>query len=182
MADPKGWNSRGYLPHFDSPETVQFVTFRLADSLPRAVADSLTGRWGIHAELDEQPDRSLGECWLKRPEIAELVEGAFLYFDASRYRLLAWCVMPNHVHVVFEPIGDNQLGAVVQTWKSFTAHRANRLLARQGAFWHNDYFDRFMRDEAHLDRTIHYVEENPVKVGLVAAAAEWRWSSARRKA
>ena len=179
MTDPKGWHSRGYLPHFDSPETIQFVTFRLADSLPREIAAALPVRWGVHAELDGYLDHGLGECWLGRPELAELIEGALLHSDGQRYRLMAWCVMPNHVHVVLEPLGEHCLPAIVQTWKSFTAHRANRILSLQGAFWHNDYFDRFMRDEDHLARTIHYTEENPVKAKLASNAAEWRRSSAR---
>ena len=95
--------------------------------------------------------------------------------------MLAWCLMPNHVHVVMEPLAAYPLGGIVRSWKTFTARRANAVLGRTGAFWYEDYFDRFMRDEDHFSRTVHYVEENPVKAGLVAAAADWRWSSARRR-
>ncbi len=89
--------------------------------------------------------------------------------------------MPNHVHVVVEPIEGSRLGAIVQAWKSFTAHRANSVLRRTGPFWHKDYFDRFIRDEGHLARTIDYVENNPVKAGLASTANSWQWSSARRR-
>jgi len=75
------------------------------------------------AKTDENLDGGLGACWLKEPTIAALVENAMLHFDGGRYRLLAWCIMANHVHVVVEPIEGNTLGAVVQVWKSFTAHR-----------------------------------------------------------
>jgi putative transposase len=119
---------------------------------------------------------------LKDPTIAALVENAMLHFDGDRYRLLAWCIMPNHVHVVVEPIEGNRLGAIVQAWKSFTAHQANNVLRRNGPFWHKDYFDRFIRDEGHLARTIDYVENNPVKAGLASTANSWSWSSARRRA
>jgi putative transposase len=81
--DPKGLYSRGYLPHFDSP--VQFVTFRLADSLPKALAmlpDNL-------AQTDERLVAGWSACWLGRSEIAQLIEGALLFFDKDRYRLLA---------------------------------------------------------------------------------------------
>ena len=84
----KGWHSRGYLPHFDSAETVQFVTFRLADSLPRAVAEALAKLADNLAETDHKLDSGLGACWLKEPPIARLVEDAIMHFDGERYRLL----------------------------------------------------------------------------------------------
>jgi REP element-mobilizing transposase RayT len=178
----KGWHSRGYLPHFDSAETVQFVTFRLADSLPKAVAEELTKLADNLAETDHKLDSGLGSCWLRRPFVAQTVEAAILYFDGKRYRLLAWCIMPNHVHVVVEPADGQTLGAIVHSWKSFSAKQANGILGRSGPFWHRDYFDRFIRDEGHLARTIHYVEDNPVKAGLVSMPSEWPWSSSRFRA
>jgi putative transposase len=178
----KGWHSRGYLPHFDSAETVQFVTFRLADSLPRAVAEALAKLTDNLAETDHKLDGGLGACWLKEPPIARLVEDAIMHFDGERYRLLGWCIMPNHVHVVVESADGHSLGAIVRSWKSFIANRANKVLGRSGPFWHRDYFDRFIRDEGHLSRTIDYVENNPVKAGLTSSAADWQWSSARRRA
>ncbi|WP_373868006.1 transposase [Reyranella soli] len=76
--------------------------------------------------------------------------------------------MPNHVHVVVEPGDGNRLGDIVHSWKSYSANRANTILGRTGPFWHKDFFDRFVRDEGHLARTIDYVENNPVKLGLLA--------------
>ena len=175
----KGWHSRGYLPHFDSPETIQFVTFRLFDSLPRALAETLAAQADNLARTDHALDGGLGSCWLKEPQIAQMVEEAFLHFDGERYHLLAWCVMPNHVHIVIEPNEAHGLGAIVQAWKSFTAKQANRLLGRRGPFWHKDYFDRYVRDEEHLNRTVDYVENNPVKAGLARSITDWPWSSAR---
>jgi hypothetical protein len=110
---PKGWYSRGYLPHFDSPETVQFVTFRLADSLPKAAAQALAMLPDNLAQTDERLDAGWGACWLGQSEIAELVEGALLHFDKDRYRLLAWCIMPNHVHAVVEPSERHALDRIV---------------------------------------------------------------------
>jgi REP element-mobilizing transposase RayT len=175
----KGWHSRGYLPHFDSAETTQFVTFRLADSLPRAVAEALAKLPDNLAETDHRLDGGFGSCWLKQPLVAELVQDALVHFDGQRYRLLAWCIMPNHVHVVVEPISGHILGSIMHTWKSFTAKEANRILGRNGPFWHKDYFDRFIRDEGHLARTIDYVENNPSKAGLVSVDTAWPWSSRR---
>jgi len=178
----KGWHSRGYLPHFDSAEAIQFVTFRLADSLPRAVAAALAHSPNNLAQTDRQLDSGLGSCWLRASDVATMVEDSLLHFDGQRYRLIAWCIMPNHVHAVVMPLDQHQLGSIVQTWKSFTAKRANQVLGRTGPFWHKDYFDRFIRDEGHLERTIDYVENNPVKAGLASSIAEWRWSSARLRA
>jgi REP element-mobilizing transposase RayT len=178
----KGWHSRGYLPHFDSAETIQFVTFRLVDSLPRAVAESLAQLADNLAETDHRLDSGFGACWLKDGTIAQLIENAILHFDGQRYRILGWCIMPNHVHVVVEPMSENRLGAIVQSWKSFSAKQANRVLGRSGPFWHKDYFDRFIRDEGHLARTVDYVENNPVKAGLASTVSAWPWSSGRFRA
>ena len=175
----KGWHSRGYLPHFDSAETTQFVTFRLADSLPRAVAEALAKLADNLAETDSRLDAGLGACWLKEPTIAELVQEALMHFDGQRYRLLAWCIMPNRVHAVIEPMAGRSLGAIVHSWKSFTAKEANRVLGRRGPFWHKDYFDRYIRNEGHLARTVEYIEDNPVKAGLASNSTEWPWSSRR---
>jgi len=179
MAQSKGWHSRGYLPHFDSPETVQFLTFRLADSLPRAVRIAMRYREDEVHRIDRELDVGLGACWLARPEIASLVEDSLLHFDDERYRMLAWCLMPNHVHVIVEMLHGHSLSNIVHDWKSFTAHQANARLGRSGSFWHADYFDRYTRNEEHLVQTIAYVEQNPVKAGLVSEPCDWTWSSAR---
>ncbi|HTE36063.1 MAG TPA: transposase [Reyranella sp.] len=179
MTDPKGWRSRGYLPHFDSPETIQFITFRLADSLPQTDLEAMRHREDDVHRIDRELDVGVGACWLGRPEIASLVEHALLHFDEERYRLLAWCLMPNHVHVIVEVLQGHSLSDIVRSWKSFTAHRANASLGRTGSFWHADYFDRYMRNEEHLLQTIGYVEQNPVKAGLVRQSRDWDWSSAR---
>jgi putative transposase len=132
MEDFKGWHSRGYLPHFDSPETIQFVTFRLADSLPRQVIVRLHMQGDYLRHLDNELDAGLGACWLRRPEIASLVEDSLLHFDNQRYRLLAWCLMPNHVHVVAEMLGSYSLSGVVGGWKSFTAKQSK---CNVGSLW-----------------------------------------------
>ncbi len=112
---------------------------------------------------------------------AECVENALLHFDAERYRLLAWCVMPNHVHVVVEQIEGWPLAGVVHAWKSFTAKHINRTLARTGAVWMREYFDRFMRDDEHFSATFGYVERDPVVRGWVVRPEDWPWSSAAHR-
>jgi hypothetical protein len=112
--------SRGYLPHWEIDNAIYFITYRLADSLPRHVVEQLrdeyaamirmiTGgvrepkfiereniraRFGLR--LDEYLDQGRGACYLKLPAIASNVVETWRHFDRSRYELLAWCVMPNH--------------------------------------------------------------------------------------
>jgi putative transposase len=141
----RGWHSRGYLPHLDASSIVQFVTFRLADSLLRAVAHGIRQREACMA-LDTELDRGRGACLLQRPEIAAMVEASILHFDGLRYRLLAWCVMPNHVHVLVETIDGHPLGSIAHSWKSFTAKQAARMTGQGGGVWEPDYFDRYIRN------------------------------------
>jgi putative transposase len=182
----KGWHYRGYLPHFDADSLIQLITFRLADSLPKAIFDELTaaasGNSDLRLKIEAAVDGGLGSCALRDPRIATMVQDALRHFDGRRYKLLAWVIIPNHVHVMVEQMAGHPLGDIIHTWKSFTAKEANRQLGRSGAFWEADYFDRFIRDQAHFDIAVHYIHQNPVKAGLVARADEWRWSSAYRSA
>lgn len=186
MIEPhKGWNSRGYLPHFDAPDVVQAITFRLWDALPRHTVElmldvaEVDGDRKLRARMEEHLNASYGACYLRRLPIAQLVQDALLYFDGDRYQLMAWVIMPNHVHVVVEMRDGFPLRSVVHSWKSYTAIQANRILGRDGAFWYPDYFDRYIRDEQHLMNAIRYVHENPVHAGLVERAEDWPFGSAR---
>ncbi len=179
-----GWSSRGYLPHYDCPAAVQHLVFRLADSLPEAVLATLErapAKDRLEA-TDAALDAGLGSRALADPRIAAIVESALLRFDADRYRLLAWCVMPTHVHVLAAQIEGWPLASIVHAWKSFTANRANDILGRKGRFWAPEYFDRMMRDEANVEATRAYIETNPVAAGLCLDPEHWPWSSARPQA
>jgi REP element-mobilizing transposase RayT len=168
---------------------IQALNFRLADSLPAPVME----RWKIelaHRTESEAAaairwraetylDAGHGECWLRRPDIARLAENALLYFDGQRYRLLAWCVMPNHIHAMIETREGFPLPDILHSWKSFTGNQANKLLTRRGEFWQREYWDRYIRDAGHYEQAIGYIEENPLKAGLARVKADWPWSSAR---
>ena len=183
------WHSRGYLPHFESCEVMQHVTFHLADSLPGEVLRQM------EAELKTLPiqkrdierrlrveawiDAGHGSCVLREPGIAGMVQGSLLCFDSRRYRLLAWVVMPNHVHALFQPMAGWTVAKIVGSWKKFTAREIlDRGLEIRSPIWHREYWDRYIRDRAHFERAVEYIHLNPVKAGLVAAAERWRWSSA----
>src|SRR5258706_4890470 len=131
----KGWHSRGYLPHFDSQEAIQFVTYRLADSLPAEALERIALSNRPESLRDELLDQGAGACWLRRSDIAEVVEQSLFVFDGDRYRLHAWTIMPNHVHVLFTVLTRSTLSDIVGSWKKYTARQSNRLLGRAGRFW-----------------------------------------------
>lgn len=179
-----GWHERGYLPHFDAPNVTQFLTFVLHDSFPA----TRRREWeGILNEPDESQrrrkleawlDRCHGECWLRRADVAAVVEEKLRDNDGKTYRLQAWTIMPNHVHLVVD-VWATPLSKLLNLWKGASARAANLMLRRRGHFWEREYFDTLIRDEEHLKRAIRYTEANPVKAGLVAEKKAWHWGSAR---
>jgi len=196
MGTHKGWYSRGYLPHLDQPGLYQSINFRLHDSIPAHVLqrwkDEL--RWQAHLPNDAPAviqlhknivmyeDAGHGVCWLAQEKIAILVEKTLFFFDGQRYRLIAWCIMPNHAHVLIETFPGYPLDKVLHSWKSYTAQEANKLLNRSGAFWARDYYDRYIRNDQHFYQAVAYIEQNPVKANLVKFAEEWKFSSASKRA
>jgi REP element-mobilizing transposase RayT len=120
-----------------------------------------------------------GPSYLKRPEIAELVMGTLRdgHERFRRYDLHAFVVMSNHVHALVTPSVESTrwLGPL----KGFTAHEANRLLGHQcKQFWQDESYDHLVRDSEEFRRIQCYIEENPVRAGLVAVPEDFRWSSA----
>lgn len=178
------WHERGYLPHRDEPGLIQMVTFRLYDSFPVALRSEWAALLAIEdnqnrrRQLERYLDKGRGCHWLQRNDVAATVENALLHFHGSRYDLRAWVIMPNHVHVLVH-VGGTSLSNIVENWKKFTAHEADKLLKRRGPVWAADYWDTFMRDSAHELRARRYIENNPVKAVLVRDLVDWPWSSAR---
>jgi REP element-mobilizing transposase RayT len=188
---PMGWHARGYLPHLDDPDQIQSVNFRLADAMPQPLVDAWLEELKTLEEKDRRRellrrvekylDAGHGSCALKMPEAARIVESALLFFHEDRYVLHAWTVMPNHVHVLFQPLPARRLGEILTSWKSFTSNKINRLLGREGRFWFPEYFDRFMRNEEHFWNEVAYIENNPVAAGLCRRPEDWTFSSSRRR-
>ncbi len=180
-----------YLPHWTLAGFTYAVCFRLANSLPREAMDEWQLERDGLAKLADRPtspqwadlrdmlssrveallDVGHGECWLRRPEIARILADALRRFDGERYRLAAWCVMPNHVHVVVRPLGDHTLPEILKAWKGFSGRRANQALNLWGEFWQPEYYDHLIRSAGDLAHAIDYVVQNPVKAGLV----DWPW-------
>ncbi len=222
------WYSRGYIPHFDAPDgVVQTITIRLDDALPSAVVGrmraelKLTEEWRSECintvtahELREREaelrkscelylDAGHGSCVLAHPECAAVVEDSLLWGDGQLYRLVAWCIMPTHLHVILEPLPGHTLGPTIKSIKRHTTKRikqivrhgcrgkaalgvdwemAQNLLSKGVRVWQRESWDRFVRNPEHFKKSVAYVENNPVKAGLVEAATDWQWGSAGYKA
>ena len=102
---------------------------------------------------------------------------------AARYgvRIWAYCLMPNHVHLVAVPATPESLAKAVGATQWRYAQWLNRRLRRTGHLWENRYYSSPL-DEQHLWAAVRYVERNPLRAGLVDAAEDFRWSSARAHA
>lgn len=195
---------RRKLPHFHTSDVPIFVTFRLHDSIPmpklrqlqemktllernlmaQQDVDLVARQAGLYRiykkhfqDFDNFLDKGLNEpFWLRTPELASMVCGAIHFQEtAGKINLQAFCVMPNHVHLLFTPIGGCSVETVVHSIKSYTAHEINKHLNRSGKVWADESFDHIVR-EGELERIVMYILENPVKAGLVAQWQDWRWS------
>jgi type I restriction enzyme R subunit len=212
------------LPPWDVPDAVYFVTTCVEGSIP---ALGLLDIDRYRSELQNRPcpdgvareewtirkwklDFARAEEWIdckslvrhfSDERLARIVVDAMYFFAGTRYELLAFVVMPSHLHWVFRPMRtwveslntDRQVGnlppqggrlrtpreRIVQSLNRFTAGECNRLLGKQGAFWQHESYDHWVRDAEELERIIGYVEANPVKAGLVKSPTDWPFSSAR---
>ena len=171
------------LPHWDTVDQPLFVTFRLHGSLPAHRVfppDHLTRSGKAFVTMDRLLDRgACGPLYLQRPEVADIVLAALHDGERRfhRYQLHAYVVMPNHVHLLVTP------RVVAARWlaplKGFTAYRANEVLGSHGqAFWQDESYDHLVRSETQFERIRSYIEENPVKAGLVSQCRQHPWSSA----
>jgi len=198
------------LPHYQPPGAVMFLTWRLAGSLPRHILNQLKaeaeqarrelaqiedpeerqqqvyrkqrqlfGRWDSF--LDEAAS---GPTWLREPAVAEQVVESLHYRDGEVYDLDTFCVMPNHVHALFQPLECNEgeyhsLSSIMHSLKRYTAGTCNDVLGRKGQFWQRESYDHVVRDEPELDRIRRYIVNNPVRAGLVEDPADWPWTYAK---
>jgi REP element-mobilizing transposase RayT len=180
--------TRGFLPHFDVAEATQFLTWRLEDAMPPgAWAEVLAETEGL-PELERRNERvrradrlldeGRGSAVLREWLVASAVQETLWFGHGRRYRLHAYVIMPNHVHTVLTLLAGQSLSDVVRTTKSYSAREANRILGRTGRFWQVEVFDRLIRNPEHFERTIRYIEWNPVKAKLVVDPRHFAFSSA----
>src|SRR5438046_827016 len=118
--------------------------------------------------------RASGPLWLRDPRIADLVSDTILIGDCERrfYRLCAWVVMPNHVHLLIRPLAP--VPVPMRGLKGSTASNANRILGRTGQpFWQDESLDRYLRRSSQIERTIYYIENNPSSASRPARTPIW---------
>lgn len=175
----------GHLPHWEQGTVWYFITFRLADALPRAVIEDLVRereRWiATHtphpltrdqlaeyhrlfaARYEDLLHAGSGSCVLRDPLLAGIVRDALGFFAGQRYLLDEHVIMPNHVHALVKPLPGHGLVAILHSWKSFTANRINRHLGRTGQLWQHESYDHIVRSEAAMGAIRRYIRANPTK-------------------
>lgn len=167
---------RRNLPHLYFSEGQYFITYRLANSIPKEklLKIRLTpNEWDFEkfSFLFSKYDMLMesGEYkqdYLKQEELAEICKLTIHFPDRKEYKLICYCIMPNHIHLVFELLSNNKgISKIMQSVKGISAIRCNYMLRREGKFWQDESFDRLIRDEQELFFIIRYVLLNPVKAG-----------------
>ena len=205
---------RRNLPHIQPPGATFFITFNLTGSIPKHILQHyITEKRKLEAaeqitfkqkqdtqekkrewfrKFEESLDQANNEpVWLKNEQIAKLVVESRHHLNGKVYSLISYCILANHVHVVFTPLeiqpsvtDDKQthnmryhsLASIMHSLKSYTAQKANQILGRSGAFWQHESYDHCIRNPDELHRIIRYVLNNPVKIGLVKEWKEWKWN------
>ena len=163
-------------------ETMQFVTFRLADSLPKSVCEDLYERVELFKSSHPEPwdnltkqlywkefgplqqkylDNGYGACWLKYPECRKILIEAIAYKDNIDYIVDSYVIMPNHVHILFQPLGIKKTEDILHSIKRHSARYINKHVGRSGRFWMKESFDRMVRGIDDHKRHQHYILANP---------------------
>ncbi len=193
-------------PHLQPAGGTFFVTTRLHGSLPQITKVRLAENHELaKRQLLNRPDSTaddmdrlnraafaaheavldksdFGPQWLRLGHIAAVITETLHHFAGTRYELIAYCLMSNHIHLVItldmdeSGISTFSLQQIMHSIKGFTARRCNELLDRKGPFWEHESYDRLARDKGELYRIIRYVLLNPVKAGLCQTWQEWEWT------
>jgi REP element-mobilizing transposase RayT len=180
---------RRNLPHLYYNEGIYFVTFRLYNSIhPEELKKLRLERLNqnlhqaqqkkIFKKYDALLDNPKNNIqYLKQLEILEICKSSIHYYDGKVYKLICYCIMPNHIHLVFELLNkERNVGEIIGSIKKYSARRANKVLFHKGIFWQAESFDRLIRDNVELYFTIKYVLLNPVNAGLVENWKLWKGS------
>ena len=170
-----------HLPHWHQNGKYVFVTFRLRDSIPQEKLQRLyeeKENWLKHhpqpwdekttkeyinkfgKAIDKWMDNNFGECLLKETNNRKVVEDALFFFDGKRYDLIAFVVMPNHVHLLIKLKEGYGLVDIMRSIKSFTAKKINENENRVGPVWQSESYDRLIRDQKHFEIVVRYIIAN----------------------
>ena len=170
------------LPHWHQQGKIQFVTFRLADSLPQILISEIKSNvetfnrahpkpWdestvteykqNIIGRYEKYLDSGYGSCLLRNQNARQFLVEAMKFHNGKSCKIIAYVVMPNHVHILMQLLSDFTLDKIIQSIKRYSSVRIRQLLNISDKIWMRRYFDRLVRDEEDLVRYIEYVCENP---------------------
>lgn len=172
-----------HLPHFEQDSKLQFVTFRLADALPterlmelRNIKESFIARYPKpwdnetlvrynhlgNGQIDKWLDAGHGACLLKDKRLRTEVVSAIEFMDGNKSEILAYVVMPNHVHLLHRPSEGIASSAIIGSIRRYSALQINRITGRRGSLWQKECYDRIIRGYRHLDYVVNYIRNNPL--------------------
>lgn len=206
---------RRKLPHWHPKGRMFFITFRLANSLPVHIIEALTAErererqnilktfrsvqqqdelYKLDKKVFGQFDKWLDRCaeesprWLAEERVASIITEELNTLNGNRFRLIAYCVMSNHCHIVIDTfeytiIPDHSgvtapypLADTLKSLKGRTARLCNQVLGRSGSFWHHESYDHMIRDQQEYERIVWYTINNPVKAGLAKDWKDWKFT------
>jgi len=159
-----------HLPHLDIKNHYQFITFRTHDSvdvyLTKLTQKALPNRQKQQL-MDEYLDQSTSGAVLNDAALVLLTE-LIKSHDSVLYELFAFCIMPNHVHLLIKPLIE--LDKLIHKLKGRSAKLINESLGTAGRFWAADYYDKLIRDEKHFSVVYRYIKNNPLVLGEAEAS------------
>ena len=184
----KRYFHRRNLPHLHCNEGEYFITFRLKDSLPSSEVQKLkedlensTEELSIKEKrlfkrYNELLDsKRFGYMTITEEAITNIIKEILHKYDGLYYELICYCIMPNHVHLVFTILDcGKSLSDIMKRLKGSSAIAINKHLKREGSLWQAESFDRLVREEKELYNIIKYVLLNPVNANLVSDWKEWK--------
>ncbi len=189
---------RGRLPHWEVEDGRYFVTIHLAGAIPKqgieriqqlsaelqqgespnSVESQLPLMRTIFRQMEEWLDRAEHNTLLNAPAVAEMVIEAIQHrSQIQHWELFGFVIMPNHVHL-FLSVLQGTLKESIDDFKRWTGHKAAKLISLPNdRFWQDEWFDHWSRSDEQDERIVRYIQQNPVKAGLVPAAADWKYGS-----
>ncbi|MCM1142538.1 MAG: transposase [Muribaculum sp.] len=176
-------NTFNLIPHKDQLGKVQFVTFRLGDSLPQEKTSEIANATKLFKTKYPKPwdkpthelyanlignkaeywlDQGYGSCIMSHVGIRKIVADSLLFFNTERYYLHSFVLMPNHVHLLLSNFID--LDIIIKSIKQFSSRKIKNEYGIKAAIWMKSYFDRYVRTESSYAYYWNYIKSNPSRL------------------
>lgn len=179
---------RRHLPHIIPIDGMFHVVFRIKGAIPTSVLKKLSDEFqekklNVAAKTRAERDKILSNLYdeyfeqfesflhagdngvLHNYTKAQIVKEALFFHDANNYKLVAYSIMPNHVHLLVMNLKQN-LSSIMKSIIGFSAYEINKLEGKKGAFWQDENYDHMIRSRNEMADTIQYILNNPVKSGI----------------